>query len=110
MLKLCRVDLEHREDLYQELKEFVKLLKERFPIKAIYLFGSFANGDIHEGSDIDLLIIGEFQGRFMERIGEITSLTDLPIEPLVYTPLEIEEMISNDNPFIKSLLETGKKI
>ncbi|MHA1253092.1 MAG: nucleotidyltransferase domain-containing protein [Candidatus Helarchaeota archaeon] len=85
MYRLHRINIDDREKIYQWIKEFVKLLKEKFPIDIIYLYGSFAKNQIHEGSDIDLIIIGNFKERFFERIGKILELTDLPIEPLVYT-------------------------
>ncbi|MFX0033988.1 MAG: nucleotidyltransferase domain-containing protein [Candidatus Hodarchaeota archaeon] len=105
MYKLCRIDIDSREEIDLELKAFVKDLKEKFPIKTIYLYGSFARGDIHEGSDIDLLIIGDFKERFIERIGIILNLTSLPIEPLVYTEREFQDMIKNKNPFILEILK-----
>jgi len=73
------------------------------------MFGSFARGEIHEGSDIDLIVVGDFKERFFERISKIIEMTDLPIEPLVYTKEEFEEMKIN-NPFIKDILKTAKKL
>ena len=61
-------------------------------------------GGIHEGSDIDLVIVGDFRERFFERIGRILELTDLPVEPLVYTPEEFEAMKASKNPFIEEVL------
>ncbi len=110
MPKLCRVDIKHSEEVYKKLDDFIRLLKGRFSIQAIYLFGSFAKREIHEGSDIDLVIVGDFKERFIDRIGRITALTDLPIEPLVYTPQEIEKMINNGNSFIKTVVESGVKL
>lgn len=110
MLKLCRVNIEHSKEIYRKIEELVKELREKFPIKEIYLYGSFAKGEINEGSDIDLVIVGNFKERFIERIGIILDCTDLPIEPLVYTEEEFEELMNKDNSFIKEVLRTGKKI
>ena len=76
----------------------------------VYLFGSFARGDIHEGSDIDLIIIGDFSERFHERIYRVLLLNDqnLPLAPLCYRPEEIEQMESEGNPFIQEALATAK--
>ena len=73
------------------------------------MFGSFVKGEIHEGSDIDLIVVGDFKERFFERIGKIIEMIDLPIEPLVYTKEEFEEMKKN-NPFIKDILRNAKKL
>ena len=110
MYKLCRVDIEHSEDLLNEIKIFAGELKKNLSVKEVYLYGSFAKGEIHEGSDIDLLIIGDFSERFFDRIGRILDLTDLPVEPIVYTVEEFEELKNSQNPFIMEILKTGIKL
>jgi predicted nucleotidyltransferase len=103
MPKLCNVNIGQRQKIYEKLNIFIQRLKKNFPIEQIYLYGSFARGEIHEGSDIDLIIVGNFKGRMFERIEQITSLTDLPIEPLVYTHEEFCHM-RKDNPFIRGVI------
>ncbi len=110
MYKLCRVDIERSESLLDEIKIFAAELKKYLPVKEIYLYGSFAKGEVHEGSDIDLLIIGNFIERFFDRIGKILDLTDLPVEPLVYTVEEFEEFKKSQNPFIMEVLKSAVKI
>ena len=109
MYKLRRVNIDAREEIYLELEKFIQNLKKKYSISSIYLFGSFATGDIHEGSDIDLIIIGDFKERFIERIGMILEHTKLPIEPLVYNENEFQKMIENKNPFILEILKYAKK-
>ncbi|WP_369017744.1 nucleotidyltransferase domain-containing protein [Thermatribacter velox] len=41
--------------LIKSVKEFAQKLKALFPIEKIYLYGSVARGEIHEGSDINLI-------------------------------------------------------
>ena len=79
-------------------------------MERVYLFGSFARGDIHEGSDIDLIIVGDFSERFHERIYRVLLLDDhnLPLAPLCYRPEEIEQMQGEGNPFILGALATAK--
>jgi predicted nucleotidyltransferase len=81
------------------------------PIKVI-LFGSFARGDYHAGSDVDLIIIKETDQRFTDRIGTVLEIckSDLAIEPLVYTPAEIERMQYRENDFILTALQEGQII
>lgn len=50
--------------------------------------------DFHEGSDIDFIMVGEFEGKMPQRIHKILDLTSLPIEPLVYTEAEFEQTSS----------------
>ena len=110
MPKLCRIDLEDREGIHKELLRFVAVVKERLPVSKVYLFGSFARGKVHEGSDIDLLVVGDFHERLFSRIERVLELTDLPIEPLVYTPPEFEELVRTANPFILRVLQEGKEL
>lgn len=110
MPKLCRVNIERREEILEALRSFVKELKEKLPVREVFLYGSFATGNIHEGSDIDLIVVGDFKERFVERIGKILEMTDLPIEPLVYTTKEFQAMQEGRNPFIMEVLRHGKKL
>lgn len=110
MYKVCRVDIKHSEDIIREIKTFSVKIKMTLPVKEVYLYGSFAKGEIHEGSDIDLLIIGDFKESFFERIGKILDLTDLPIEPLVYTVEEFEELKNSGNPFISEVLKSAIRL
>jgi hypothetical protein len=107
--KLCRINIENRQEIYGRIEKFIEKLKKKFPVHFIYLYGSFAKNQIHEGSDIDLVIVGDFKGTFLERIKKILDLTDLPIEPLVYTDSEFEQMKNSKNPLIMEVVKTGKK-
>ena len=110
MYKLCRIDIEHSKELLDKIRAFANKLKKTLPIKEVYLYGSFAIGEIHEGSDIDMLIVGEFNERLFDRIGKILDLTDLPIEPLAYTVEEFEELQKSQNPFITEILKTAIRL
>jgi len=110
MPKLCRINLEHHAEIYEQLVDFVETLKRRLPVSKVYLFGSFGRGDIHEGSDIDLIIVGDFKERLFKRIERVLELTELPIEPLVYTREEIDKMIKEGNPLILHALKEGKEL
>jgi len=80
------------------------------PVKEVYLYGSVARGEIHEGSDIDLIVVGDFKERIFERIGKILDLTDLPIEPLVYTEEEWETLLAEGNPFVNKILKEAIRL
>lgn len=103
MYKLRRINIEKREEIYEELDVFVKKLCSLYTIHHVFLFGSAASDDLHEGSDIDLIIVGEFKERFFQRIAHVLALTSLPIEPLVYTKEEFEEM--KEEFFIQDVLK-----
>lgn len=94
----------------KELDRIIEGL-HRYRPQRVILFGSFARGDYHALSDVDLLIVKETETPFIERIGQVLALFDwrdaLPIEPLVYTPDELAHMRQVGNPFIERVLTEG---
>jgi predicted nucleotidyltransferase len=94
----------------KELDRIVEGLR-RYRPQQIILFGSFARGDYHALSDVDILIVKETETPFVERIGQVLALFDwhgaLSIEPLVYTPQELVRMRQARNPFIERVLKEG---
>lgn len=91
------------------VKRFINLIIKKFNLKKIIIFGSFARGDYHKGSDLDLIIVGEFKERFIDRICKIIELndSDLEIDAMVYTEEEFQKMIKERRPFIEQALEEG---
>lgn len=110
MLKLRRVDIERSEEVFEKIGAYVNEVVSSFNPQLVILFGSFAAGDINEGSDIDILIVADFKEDFLERIGTLMKLNTfgIPVEPLGYTPEEFEDMKRRKNPFILEVLEKGK--
>ena len=49
------------QDIEAKLKENKDLLRERFKVKEIGIFGSFVRGEQKETSDLDILV--DFEGR-----------------------------------------------
>ncbi|GAB6163380.1 nucleotidyltransferase family protein [Desulfothermus naphthae] len=46
-----------KNEIYLKLKELKNILKEKYGIKKIAIFGSIARGDYDNNSDIDIVII-----------------------------------------------------
>jgi predicted nucleotidyltransferase len=79
------------------------------PLRVI-VFGSFARGDTHEGSDLDLIVVKDTDERFFNRIGRVRDAAHglgLDVQPLVYTPTEMEEMLTGGNSFLGTALLEG---
>jgi len=110
MHTLCRLDIKKGRELYQTVISFINEIKLQLPITDVYLYGSLINGELNEGSDIDLVIVGNFKEPFFERIVQVMRYTDLPIEPLVYTKEEFNEMKRSKNPFIREVVKRGEKM
>ncbi|RJP20646.1 MAG: nucleotidyltransferase domain-containing protein [Candidatus Omnitrophota bacterium] len=75
----------------EQIDEMVKRIVQRFDPKKIILFGSQARGDANKDSDVDLLVIMEFDGLKREKqveIGLELYDIDVPIDVIVHTPRE----------------------
>src|SRR5437899_11777473 len=77
------------------------LIREHEPEKLI-LFGSAAQGEIHEWSDLDLVVIKRTDKPLLERIEEVLRLVrpKVGLDVLVYTPEEMEELIAERRVFV----------
>jgi predicted nucleotidyltransferase len=86
------------------------LIAEYAPEKVI-LFGSFANKDVREWSDLDVVIVKDTAKPFPQRLREVALLCQpqVGVDFLVYTPREFAQMIADSNPFIiEEVLRKGK--
>lgn len=101
------VDPGRREEILARVKELADRLRRELGATRVVLFGSFAHGRIHEGSDIDLVIAAPLPGKLPERIRRVLDMTDLPVEPLVYTPDEFERRRADPTSMVSEALRTG---
>lgn len=87
--------------LERELKRIVEIIVREYRPQRMILFGSLAQGNVHEWSDIDLAIVKDTQRRFIARIGDIFRLVhpQLSLNVVVYTPKEVKEMVKSGHYF-----------
>jgi predicted nucleotidyltransferase len=94
--------------LNEKIKGFISDLEGAgFKVTKVILFGSYANGKIHENSDIDLAIwLSNFPEKHWTDIRTLTHLVakHSPISPKFYPVNETE----NEDPFIGVIEKTGK--
>lgn len=99
------------EELNKELARISDILVHQYNSQKIILFGSLAHGNVHEFSDIDLIVIKESDKSFYERLEEVVLLTmpNVGVDILVYTPEEFERL--QDRLFFEEeVLKKGKVI
>lgn len=110
MRKLCRIDIGKVGEVYRKINDYVSEVVKRLNPDLVILFGSFAAGDINEGSDIDILVVADFKEDFLDRIRALMDVNTfkIPVEPVGYTPEEFNQMKNRKNPFIMEVLEKGK--
>jgi predicted nucleotidyltransferase len=101
---------ERRELLERSLERMVTVLVKEYRPKKIILFGSLATGDVHEGSDLDLVIIKETSKRPIDRQVEVCGLVqpEVGVDLFIYTPQEFEYLQSIGFALMKEILTKGK--
>ena len=94
MLKLCNVDIDRSQEIFETIAKYQDKVIQKLKPKKIIMFGSFARGDFNEGSDVDLIVIGDWQQDFLDRIKVLLDMNEfgLPLEPIGYTEQEFEQM------------------
>jgi uncharacterized protein len=110
MRALRRLDLKRSQTILARVKKWAKKIASDKRVLKILLFGSFAQGQHSEASDVDILIVGNFTERFLDRGNKFLIKTDLPIELFCYTPLEIQSMKKENNVFIQNALEKSTRL
>lgn len=96
--------------LQEELKRILPIIRDQYQPEKIIAYGSFANGDIHQWSDLDIAIVKKTDRMFLDRLLDVMMLTQSKIatEFVVYTPEEFEAM-ARDNYFVRDeIVEKGK--
>lgn len=110
MSAVCSLDPRARQHVLRELKRLAAGLKRDFPIASVYVFGSFARGMEHEGSDIDLLVVGELPGRLFDQVGEVLRRTALPVEPIVVRPATFERRRREGHALFRAIADEGLRL
>lgn len=85
------------------------LLQRNYPVKRMFLYGSYARGNHNLDSDIDLaIILNEMHDPFQTQVDllQLTWNFDTRIEP---HPFDVSDF-SSLNPIIKEILRTGIEI
>ncbi len=77
-------------DLFQNM---IAELQKRIDLTGVILFGSQAKGSARPDSDYDVLVVGQFKEKFLDRGRWVVQLTPrVPIDIFCYTPDEFEDM------------------
>jgi predicted nucleotidyltransferase len=94
-------------------KRYISDVVKQIHIDKVYLYGSYAKGTQGYDSDVDICFFSsEFEGKpHWEVLTDLFMLkrvydSRILIEPNAFPTSEL----TNDNPFVKEILRTGKEI
>ena len=99
MRVIRRLGLGRGPQIVAKVKRLVAAAAKKHRLQKAFLFGSTARGDYSEASDVDLLLVGDFKERFLQRGMDIEAGSSLPLQLFCYTPQEFEKMRRERNPF-----------
>jgi predicted nucleotidyltransferase len=93
-----------------QIEEFGRRVGQEFGAEKVILFGSYARGNANPDSDVDILVIGSFEGRSVDTSVKIRMKLrpEFPMDLLVRTPEKVRERIEMGDSFLREILEQGK--
>ena len=95
-------------DVIEKLRNYSKRINEISNPELIYLFGSYANGNWHKHSDIDVAVVfdklNENRYDIMKKILKIRRDIDLRIEPVIF------ERGVDPSGFLQTIIDTAELI
>ncbi len=75
------------ESIIETVRAYTDIIRNRFPVKRVILYGSFARGTQHPGSDIDVaVVLKEPPDDILDAETELFKMRreiDLRIEPVI---------------------------
>ena len=94
-----------------KINQIIKIIKDNINPEKIILFGSYANGNPDEHSDLDLLIVKDSDVPRYKRGREIRKYLrgiGVPLDIIVYTKDEIDRWKNVEEAFITQIMKNGK--
>ena len=95
---------------HNEIEEFVNEVVQVFDPQRVILFGSHANDQASPGSDVDLLVIMDFEGRPQLQAFNIRKRIKrtFPLDLIVRRPSDINDRLAKGDFFLKDIVDKGK--
>lgn len=93
-----------KEQAIKLAQEYKKVLQEKMPVKALYLYGSYSKGNYTEESDIDIaVVVDKLSDNYFDDtplLWKLKRKISNLIEPVLLTE-------DKNNPLYADILKTG---
>lgn len=92
------------------LRRVVERYIRAFAPERIVLFGSYAKGTNQAGSDIDLLVVADFDGDplfYLRRARQLSADCFPPVDVVFASTEDVDSAATAKSPFLLSILERG---
>jgi len=99
-----------RDKLNAKVNATIQRIARGYQPDKIVLFGSFARGDFHDDSDVDLLIIKDTTDSVLRRMDAVLDHCsgEIAVESLIYTPAEFDALLRRGSDFLLQVLAEGR--
>jgi len=93
------------------IRRFARQLGERFHPDRIILFGSYAYGQPHAGSDVDLLVVMTTASEVNQSIRMTLAFEPpFPLDLIVRTPTKLGRRLAEGSTFLEQIVTRGKVV
>jgi predicted nucleotidyltransferase len=94
---------------YSDIEDLGKRIGAEFHPKRVILFGSYANGQATDESDVDLFVEMDHPHRTVDAAVEIRMQTrpNFPCDIIVRNSREIDQRIMMGDPFVQNIISRG---
>jgi predicted nucleotidyltransferase len=91
------------------IRRFARVVAERFQPEKIILFGSYAYGQPHADSDVDILIVMPTRNELDQAV-KICLAVDyhFPLDLVVRTPKNLAWRLAEGDSFLQEVMDRGK--
>jgi predicted nucleotidyltransferase len=91
------------------IRRYARAVAERFAPEKIILFGSYAYGQPHEDSDVDLLVIMPARNELDQAVRiRLAVPNDFPMDLIVRTPKNLAWRLAEGDWFLREVVAKGK--
>ena len=93
-----------------EIRAFVRRVVQEFNPERVILFGSCARGKPTADSDVDLLVVMNYRGDWVDKAVDIRWRIPrkFPMDLLVRRPAEIRRRLASNDSFIGTIMREGR--
>ncbi len=93
------------------IRRYARQIVEQFRPEKIVLFGSYAYGQPHADSDVDMLIVMPASNEINQGIRIRRTLeAPFPLDLIVRTPHKLRRRLEEGNWFLREVMEKGKTL
>jgi predicted nucleotidyltransferase len=109
----CADMVDKNADIQEMIDRITDRIRLGYRPERIVLYGSYAYGTPHPGSDIDLLVVKDDPDIPIERRLKVRRLLrgiirEVPVSPVVYSPDEIDARLKQGDGFLREIFEKGE--